>query len=84
MDWGRKWLLDFNAGKTRLVQFDRSNSTGNIDLIMAGSVPEEKSSFMMLGLTFSSKLDWSSYIISVAKTLKENWSLDLFFDGFFF
>ena len=50
---------------------------------MAGSVPEEKSSFMMLGLTFSSKLDWGSYIISVAKTVQENWSLDFFFDGFF-
>ena len=32
------------------------------------SVLEEKSSFMMLGLTFSSKLDWRSYIISIAKT----------------
>ena len=29
---------------------------------------EEKSSFKMLGLTFSSKLDWGSYIISIAKT----------------
>ena len=28
----------------------------------------KKSSFKMLGLTFSSKLDWSSYIISIAKT----------------
>ena len=35
---------------------------------MDGSVPEENSSFKMLGLTFSSKLDWSSYIISIAKT----------------
>ena len=35
---------------------------------MDGSVLEEKSSFKMLGLTFSSKLDWGSYIISVAKT----------------
>ena len=35
---------------------------------MDGSVLEEKSSFKMLGLTFSSKLDWSSYIISIAKT----------------
>ena len=35
---------------------------------MDGSVPEEKSSFKMLGLTFSSKLDWGSYIISIAKT----------------
>ena len=35
---------------------------------MDGSVLEEKSSFKMLGLTFSSKLDWGSYIISIAKT----------------
>ena len=35
---------------------------------MDGSVLEEKSSFKMLGLTFSSKLDWSSYIISIART----------------
>ena len=35
---------------------------------MDGSVLEEKSSFKILELTFSSKLDWSSYIISIAKT----------------
>ena len=35
---------------------------------MDGSVLEEKSSFKMLELTFSSKLDWDSYIISIAKT----------------
>ena len=35
---------------------------------MDGSVLEEKSSFKILGLTFSSKLDWSSYIVSIAKT----------------
>ena len=34
---------------------------------MDGSSLEEKSSFKMLGLT-SSKLDWGSYITSVAKT----------------
>ena len=32
------------------------------------SVLEEKSSFKILGLIFSSKLDWGSYIISIAKT----------------
>ena len=31
-------------------------------------VLEEKPSFKMLGLTFSSKLDWGSYIASIAKT----------------
>ena len=35
---------------------------------MDGSILEEKTSFKMLGLTFSSKLDWGSYIVSVAKT----------------
>ena len=35
---------------------------------MDGSVLEEKSSFKMLGLIFSSKLGWGSYIISIAKT----------------
>ena len=68
VDWDRKWLVDFNAGKTQLVSFDWSNNTGAIDVKMDGSVLEEKSSFKMLGLTFSSKLDWDSYIISIAKT----------------
>ena len=35
---------------------------------MNGSVLEEKSSFKMLGLTFSSKLDWDTSMISIAKT----------------
>ena len=68
MDWGKKWLVDFNAGKTQLVLFDQSNNSGSIDVKMGGSILEEKSSFKMLGLIFSSKLDWGSYIISIAKT----------------
>ena len=35
---------------------------------MDGSFLEENSSFKMLGLTFSSKLDWGYYIISIAET----------------
>ena len=68
VDWGRKWLVDFNAGKTQLVSFDRSKNTGAIDVKMDGSVLEDKTSFKMLELTFSSKLDWGSYIVSIAKT----------------
>ena len=68
MDCGRKWLVDFSAGKTQLVSFDRSKNTGAIDVKIDGSVLEEKPSFKMLELTFSSKLDWGTYIISIAKT----------------
>ena len=67
VDWARKWLVDFNSGKTQLVSFDCSNNTGAVDVKMDGSVLEKNSSFKMLGLIFSSKLDWGSYIISVAK-----------------
>ena len=63
MDWGGKWFVDFNAGK-----LDQSNNNGSIDVKMDGSVLEGKSSFKMLGLTFSPKLDRGFYIISFAKT----------------
>ena len=68
MYWDRKRLLDFNAGKTQLVSCDWSNNTDAINVEMDGSVLEANSSFKMLGLTFSSKLDWGFYIISIAKT----------------
>ena len=55
MDWGRKWLVDFNAGKTELISFDRSNNISAIDVKMDVSVLKEKSYFKMLGLTFSSQ-----------------------------
>ena len=71
VDWGRKWLVDFSAGKTQLVLLDQSKNTGAVDVKMDGSVLEKKISFKMLGLTFSSKLDWGSYIVSIAKTASE-------------
>ena len=52
--WGRKWLVDFNAGKTQLALFYRSDA---IVVKMDGSALEEKSTFKMMGLTFSSKSD---------------------------
>ena len=36
VDWGR--LVDFNAGKTQLVSFDRSKNANAIDMKMDGSV----------------------------------------------
>ena len=50
----------------QLVLFDQSNNTSAIDVKKDGSVLEEKLSFKMLGLTFSSKLDRGSYIHCIA------------------
>ena len=66
---GKKQFVVFIPGKTQLVSsFYWSSNTLAIDVKKDGSVLEEKPSGKMLGLTFSSKLDWSSYIISIAKS----------------
>ena len=62
----RSGLLISMLGK--LSWFRLTNNNGSIDVKMGGSILEEKSSFKMLGLTFSSKLHWGSYTVSIAKT----------------
>ena len=64
----------------KLVSFDWSNNTGSIDAKMDGSVLEENCSFKILRLNFSSKLDWYSYIVSIAKTASKKMSLNSFYD----
>ena len=42
MDWNRKCLNNFNAGKAQLVLFDQSSkTTGAIDVKMDGSFLEK-------------------------------------------
>ena len=53
-------------GKLKAL-FDWSYNTGAVDVKIDGSMLL-KSSFKMLRLTFTSKLDWNSYIIYIAKT----------------
>ena len=54
----------FQCSKSQLFSFDSSDNFGAIDVKMDGSVLEE-----MLGLSFSSKFDWDSYIAWIAKTV---------------
>ena len=56
VNWDRKWLVDFSAGKTHLVSINQCNNSGVINVTMNGSVLEEKSLFKMLG--FLSLLNW--------------------------
>ena len=67
-----------------MVSFDWSNNTGTIDVKMEGFVLEEKSFFKMLGLTFSSKLDWGSYRIRIAKTVTKKVEPYSFYEVSFF
>ena len=60
VEWGRKWLVDFSAGKAQFVLFYLSSNSGAIDQKIDGFVLEEKRSFKIQGLSFSSKIDWGS------------------------
>ena len=41
IDWGRKWLVDVNTGKTQLVLFYQSNNSAAIDVKINRSFLEE-------------------------------------------
>ena len=56
VDYSRKCLVDFNAGKTQLVLFDQFNNCVGIDVQMNEANLDKKSSFKLLGLSFSSSL----------------------------
>ena len=64
--WNKNW--NKNEIKTHLVSIERWNNCGAIDVKMLGSVLDVKSSFMMLGMSFSCKSDWDTYIVSIVKT----------------
>ena len=51
-------LFIFNAWKTQLNSFELSNNSVAVDVKMNWSDLDEGPSFKMLGLSFSSKLDW--------------------------
>ena len=42
VDWGRKWLVDFNDRITQLVSFGWSKNSGTIDMNTDGYVLEKK------------------------------------------
>ena len=62
------WFQCLKNSTVFLFFFNGSNNTDVIDIRMDWFILEEKSSFKMPGLIFSSKLDWGCYIISIART----------------
>ena len=67
VEWGEKWLVSFNATKTKLLSFNRHRESGLIPLKMNDIELPESSSFRLLGLVFTPKLDWKPYVQSIAK-----------------
>ena len=59
VDWCRKWLLDGNTGKNRTLFIEKK-----MDVFLM-----KNNFFKMWDLFLCPKLDWSSYIVSVAETV---------------
>ena len=65
MDWGEKWLVDFNSGKTQFVSCNWSINSFSISFKMDGSALERKSFFKMFqDCLFFYELNWGSYVAS--------------------
>ena len=59
VDWCRKWLLDGNTGINRNLFIEKK-----MDVFLM-----KNNFFKMWDLFLCPKLDWSSYIVSVAETV---------------
>ena len=66
-DWGRNWVVDFNAVKTQLVYLTSLIIPVLLIRNQATLFLRKKSSFKMLVFSFSFKLDWGSYVITIVK-----------------
>lgn len=65
----RESFFNFNAGKTHFVSYYNSNNSSAINVKMDTYILVEKSLYMALGLTFSSQLNLSSYIVFITGTI---------------
>ena len=68
---GQEVTCSFQCSKYSAGFASWSNNTGAIAVKMDGPVFEKTPSSKLLGLICSSKLDWGSYIISVAKSVSK-------------
>jgi len=65
---GEKWLVSFNASKTKLLSINRFKDPFLPPVMMNGVDLPENSNFRLLGLTFSDDFTWNTYIESIAKS----------------
>ena len=58
VEWVERWMVSFNATKTKLLYFNRYRESTLIMLKMNYIEVPECASFRLLGLVFTPKLDW--------------------------
>ena len=68
VEWGDKWLVSFNSGKTKLLSVNRYHHPNLCEMEMSGSKLTENDSVRLLGITLTNKMCFNSYIESIAKS----------------
>ena len=68
VEWGEKWLVTFNAAKTKLLSVSRCHKAPLTPISMNDRDLPENDSFRLLGLTFSKSLTWNEYVETIAKS----------------
>ena len=66
VEWGDRWLVTFNATKTKLLSFNRHRDPHSVPVEMNGIELPEETNFRLLGLTFTRSMDWKPYMQSIA------------------
>ena len=68
-NWGKEWLVTFNASKTKLLSFHHHRNPPDLSSVkMSETTLSEASSFdRLLGLKITPDLKWNEYIGEVAK-----------------
>ena len=67
-EWGEKWLVTFNARKTKLLSVTKCRDPNLFPITMYGQGLPENDSFRLLGLTINKGLTWNQYIEGIAKS----------------
>ena len=68
VEWGEKWLVTFNAAKTKLLSINRYREPFLPPIYMNRTKIPGSSNFCLLGLCFFNDLSWKDYIQSIAKS----------------
>ena len=69
VECGDRWLVTFNATKTKLLSFNRHRDPLLVPVEMNGIKLPEDTSFHLLGLTFTRSMDWKPYIQPIVKAV---------------
>ena len=69
VEWGKKWLVSFNASKAKLLSINRFRTPFLPSMLMNDSELTESTQIQLLGLTFTNNFSWILILNSLQNLL---------------